>query len=715
MPSRTKLVGGTLGLVLLVLLAFLVSDFLRQLEERTVAPPGEGQLALLIARDEHQRAFELLKQVNKKDLDPDDRIQLLYQAAICARALGQPAEAYEHLEQLKNSIPELEDYRRFWMAGALAEMGELEAATEAYDDFILTSKNDDLTDTAHQQLASLHAAAKDYEQALLTYRRLLPRQPDKIPEWHYQMAQIHEERGDHTRARRLRMQLIKEHPTHHRALSTLPQLPRAKTPEEHHAWALVYFNHGQHKQAAKSFERFLKNHPRHQLAAEVRYKLGRAYQKDRQYDKALKAFNRAYEQHYYRSALYRMAEVLVRLNHEIKAVATFEKFSRLYPKHDLADDALWQAAKATERNNQFSRAEKFYQKLSAGYPDSKYRDEAWWSVGFTHYCRRQFGSALKVFREVSRMAREPHIVDQSLFWAGKAAEHLDREEESQAYFAEAAGGFPRSYYSTRATTLGFGKALTIESPRLQTSLQLDSLDSSSFKENGHLKRSRILQKLGLVHLAEGELQQAEKLNRSDIDTLKKIRDHYESLGALNRALRLSIIIAASDVGHSEYHHLYPHYYWRQVEEAARESRIDPHLVLSVIRQESYFSKDAVSRVGAIGLMQIMPQTGHELARQLGLNQFERTALFDPDISIRLGSRFLGDQVRQFATGPTRKLGFELGLAAYNAGPHVAHKWVQRFSYEDPDAFVERIPFKETRLYVKLVLKNYAIYKVLSEV
>ena len=84
------------------------------------------------------------------------------------------------------------------------------------------------------------------------------------------------------------------------------------------------------------------------------------------------------------------------------------------------------------------------------------------------------------------------------------------------------------------------------------------------------------------------------------------------------------------------------------------------------------------------------------------------------MSIRLGSRFLGDQVQRFASGPTAKLGFELGLAAYNAGPRAATAWTKRFSYADPDTFVERIPYRETRKYVKLVLKNYAIYKALSE-
>ena len=54
------------------------------------------------------------------------------------------------------------------------------------------------------------------------------------------------------------------------------------------------------------------------------------------------------------------------------------------------------------------------------------------------------------------------------------------------------------------------------------------------------------------------------------------------------------------------------------------------------------------------------------------------------------------------------------MAAYNAGPHNARRWLKTFPSEDPDAFVERIPFKETRLYVKLVLRNYAIYKALSD-
>jgi soluble lytic murein transglycosylase len=209
------------------------------------------------------------------------------------------------------------------------------------------------------------------------------------------------------------------------------------------------------------------------------------------------------------------------------------------------------------------------------------------------------------------------------------------------------------------------------------------------------------------------MQQATRANRGNTAALKVIRDRYEALGFLDQALRLSMRIFVDGQEPDELPRIYPDYYWDQVLAASAEAKIDPFLVLSVIRQESTFNEGAVSRAGAMGLMQIMPHTGQNLAETLGIPSFERHSLFDPAVSIRLGSYFLGDQVRQFTEGPAAEMGFELGLAAYNAGPHNARKWLDRFPFDDIDAFVERIPYKETRLYVKLVLKNYAIYKALS--
>ena len=209
------------------------------------------------------------------------------------------------------------------------------------------------------------------------------------------------------------------------------------------------------------------------------------------------------------------------------------------------------------------------------------------------------------------------------------------------------------------------------------------------------------------------MEQAVRDYKGHKTALKAIRDYYEALGHRDQAMRLSLrLFDGQDP--EELSRIYPTYYWEEIASAAAEAQIDPYLVLSVIRQESTFNEKAVSRAGARGLMQIMPHTGLNLARRLEVKPFELRALFDPAVSIRFGSYFLGDQMRQFTNDAGSDLGFELGLAAYNAGPHNARRWLKTFPSEDPDAFVERIPFKETRLYVKLVLRNYAIYKALSD-
>lgn len=338
------------------------------------------------------------------------------------------------------------------------------------------------------------------------------------------------------------------------------------------------------------------------------------------------------------------------------------------------------------------------------------------------YCREDYAAALQTFDEVSRAAREPHIVDQSLFWAGKSARQLQLADQAGLFFHKAARGFPRSYYSSRAVSLGYGAdpAVTVKPVALELHRRaaragsLAKADAAVVQGFEFLQRAADLGELGMVGLARTELSLAERLNRGSLEALRVIRDQYEAAGILDGALRLSTQIFAAANDAEEIWHLYPSYYWDQVEAAAREARVDPYLVLSVIRQESYFDEDAVSRAGAVGLMQIMPQTGRTLAHKLGMRSFDRRVLFDPQMSIRMGTRFLGDQVRSFMSGPTRPVGYELGLAAYNAGPQVARQWVERFPYEDPDAFVERIPYRETRLYVKKVLKNLTIYRTLSE-
>lgn len=702
MSSRFRPLWASLGLMALLPL------IIRPVPPETVE---DHEVAELIARGEHEKAYALLQDLEGANLS--QRQRLIIQKALCERALNKPEEAYANLHRLQLH-PVLEEYRRYWMAVALEEMEEREGAISAYQDFLLSSQHRALLDSAYFRLAALYVRGRTYDEALQLYRQLLKRRPEMTPEVLHLLARTHDARNDPGAARNRRIQLMRRHPGHRLALDAMARLGDGGSPKDLYARAVVHLRHRHYRRAAGTLEKFLAAYPRHALAGEAHFLVGRSHMGTRQYAEAQKVFAMVYERYRRPSALYRLGSVQIRRDQESQAIRSFEKLVRLYPDHELADQALWQAAKAMERRNRFDRAIALYRKLAERYPESRYGEEAQWNIGFMHYCRKQYGEALEVFRGLSGTAREPHIVDQSLFWAGKASRQMQLEDQALAFFRSAARGFPRSYYSARARAQGYMDGSGSKLP-VSEALRASRKETPAVAGVQCLQRADALRQLGLVRLAQSELHRAERLNRDNIAALRVVRDHYEDFGLLDRALALAMRIFVADASMSDLHHLYPNYYWEEVERAAQEAGIDPYLVLSVIRQESSFQEKAVSRAGAMGLMQIMPQTGRRLAQTMGLGALERGELFNPSLSIRMGSYFLGNQVRQFTEGPTQDLGFELGLIAYNAGPGVARKWLGRFPIEDADVFVERIPYKETRLYVKLVLKNYTIYKALANV
>lgn len=143
-------------------------------------------------------------------------------------------------------------------------------------------------------------------------------------------------------------------------------------------------------------------------------------------------------------------------------------------------------------------------------------------------------------------------------------------------------------------------------------------------------------------------------------------------------------------------------YREQILKYSEEYDLDPSLVAGVIYTESSFNPNATSRVGAKGLMQIMPDTGREIAEKLG-EPFDENRLYEPDVSIRYGCFYLRQQLDRFDQNVA------VTLAAYNAGPHRAALWISEYGL-DSEGHIRYIPFGETDRYVKRVLQaqeNYA--------
>jgi soluble lytic murein transglycosylase len=146
--------------------------------------------------------------------------------------------------------------------------------------------------------------------------------------------------------------------------------------------------------------------------------------------------------------------------------------------------------------------------------------------------------------------------------------------------------------------------------------------------------------------------------------------------------------------------LYPLAYWPEVPTAAAQYGLNPLLVTALIRQESRFQPEIVSSAGAVGLMQVLPETGDWIAQKLQRPPFQ---LRQPEENLRAGTWFL-----QYTDGLFHQNAL-LAVASYNAGPGNVDEWLKREGEGDWDQFVERIPFPETQDYVRQVFGNYWNY------
>jgi soluble lytic murein transglycosylase len=149
---------------------------------------------------------------------------------------------------------------------------------------------------------------------------------------------------------------------------------------------------------------------------------------------------------------------------------------------------------------------------------------------------------------------------------------------------------------------------------------------------------------------------------------------------------------------------FPLPYREDLERYAKQYNLDPFLMAALIRQESEFNPKAVSIANARGLTQIMPSTGRELSRRLKMKQYSTARLFQPGVSVQMGTYYLKSIADQVGGR------WEAALAAYNAGLTRANSWLMWGQFKEPAEFVETVPFSQTRNYVQSVLRNADVYR-----
>jgi soluble lytic murein transglycosylase len=249
---------------------------------------------------------------------------------------------------------------------------------------------------------------------------------------------------------------------------------------------------------------------------------------------------------------------------------------------------------------------------------------------------------------------------------------------------------------------------------------LDSISPSNAKktlsssDSITLYRGLVLLMVGKIKESDFFLEQLEQSFPGNLELQFKLALSYQNYDATMQAFRVARRLTwripqnnRSNLPFLVYKLFYPSFYSEAIQRESAIRNIDPFLVSSVIRQESIFNPTIVSPAGAIGLMQIMPYTGKDVARKLG-ESFTVDSLYLPLTNIRYGARYLRQLLDEFNDN------LVLVIAGYNGGPINASRWFDHNKNEDFDLFIEDIEFTETRTYVKKVLSNYWTYRLLSK-
>jgi soluble lytic murein transglycosylase len=295
-----------------------------------------------------------------------------------------------------------------------------------------------------------------------------------------------------------------------------------------------------------------------------------------------------------------------------------------------------------------------------------------------------------LLNDIAMMTADERDSEQWQYWRGIALARSGRDIAAAATLEPLAA--KRSYYGfLAADELGVAYAFADDT------LQADEDVIRMLSARKDLLRARELLVVGLDGRGRSEWDAA----MTSLSTAEKTQ---AAVLAHRWGWHSRAIATAANVGHYDDLALrYPLPFKQTFEQHAASASIPTTWALGIARSESLFMRDVRSRAGAIGLMQLMPATGRQVAQELKLAYSGLDTLTDPNHNIRLGTTYLGNMVARYDGNHV------LATAAYNAGPHRVDRWLPQSGVVDARIWIENIPFNETRKYVRRVMAAETIF------
>lgn len=621
-----------------------------------------------------------------------ERNRARYMLATDALAEKQGEKALQWLEGLERDYSLLAGYILLKRAQAYQLIGNTAKAQATYEELIEHHQKEPVVVEALYVLGQQQP--KYWEKALAEF----PAHPRSI--------EIASRRLQQNPKQLDLLMLIAKHGLYHPDIvSVLERLEKSGKQFQPEEWEIIAFAYWEKQLYGKAGAAYAKAPPtpRNLYRAARGLQLGNKIEAAREaYKKLVQEFPEAPETGL---GLLRLQELVT----EKEAIYYLNQAIEKFP--EKAPDALLEKSKLLESRHNNKAAEETRQLLLTKYTHSEAAAKLRWNIAKKKAAAREFKSAWEWAAQIVKENPESELASEATFWVGKWAQNLGKQQEAERAYKHLLANYPESYYAWRAAVLlgwdvGDFTNIRQHSPVIvrPEKRATPPAGSETLKELYQLGQDYDAWSLWQVEF-KNPMQPSVSEQFTDGLMRLAVGDNLEGIFMVSHLSqrqeseeRLQYQILKQQAAY--WHALYPFPYLEIILNWSKANNLNPILVTALIRQESRFMPAIKSAVGAIGLMQVMPETGAEIARSIGLKEYR---LDNPEHNIQIGTAYLDFTHSEYKNNSL------LAVASYNAGPGSVADWIAKYGFNDPDIFIEQIPFSETKGYVKAVFENYWNY------
>ncbi len=475
--------------------------------------------------------------------------------------------------------------------------------------------------------------------------------------------------------------------------------------------------------AAQAYDQIPRLFP-NEMTDDVRLRAGVCYYKSNSFKQAVDALSqiRARTPKVMSESLFHLGLAQLSLNSEAAAMQTLSQLRRSAPNSERIGDLLFAAGRYHEKRERGEQAAAYYTQLIRQFPQAEGADEAQFWLAWRAHTARDYRTASRLLTEhIANYSDVTENRGKAGFWAALDSERAGDKETAMTLYRGllmryGAGWFGINAERRIAQLANEGvRGAPLESGLLlrRAVAGLQSVKLPKETVNGadaeRVTKAEQLMRIALYQSAMNELDAARASHPDSPSVNLRIAQIFRiqgepvaALNALKRAYPDYGQMLPEEGTREVWEVFYPLKWWTNIKEEAKRHNIDPYLIAGLIRQETVFDPNARSRANALGLMQLLPYVGRDVARKTGAGAVSSNDLFNPVLNIQLGTAY----VKELMDGFER---FEYVAAAYNGGPTRVRRWIRELSATDIEEWVESIPLTETRLYVQGVYRNARQY------